>query len=144
MALFAILTSPVMGQNSDSIKSEHSAVLPKDSLSTPRHEIDSLKSCIKMMQIEITEKEKQISLLKDRLMFADSCFLRISNDCLRKRYDPVRVNEAIANFQKMYSDKLQETFSPLKSLLEGYKDYYNEDVKVTNSKFNVRIKRERV
>ena len=57
MALFAILTSPVMGQNSDSIKSEHSAVLPKDSLSTPRHEIDSLKSCIKMMQIEITEKE---------------------------------------------------------------------------------------
>lgn len=126
MALFAILTSPVMGQNSDSIKSEHSAVLPKDSLSTPRHEIDSLKSCIKMMQIEITEKEKQISLLKDRLMFADSCFLRISNDCLRKRYDPVRVNEAIANFQKMYSDKLQETFSPLKSLLEGYKDYYNE------------------
>ena len=126
MALFAILTSPVMGQNSDSIKSEHSAVLPKDSLSTPKHEVDSLKSCIKMMQIEITEKEKQISLLENRLMFADSCFLRISNDCLRKKYDPVRVNEAIANFQKMYSGELQKTFSPLKSLLENYKAYYSE------------------
>lgn len=126
MALFAIFYSPIMGQNSDSIKSEHSDVLPKDSLSTQMYEVDSLKSRIKMMQIEITEKEKQISLLKNRLMFADSCFLRISNDCLRKKYDPVRVNEAIANFQKMYSKKLQETFSPLKLLLENYKVYYNE------------------
>ena len=126
MALFAIFYSPIMGQNSDSIKSEHSDVLPKDSLSTQMYEVDSLKSCIKMMQIEITEKEKQISLLKNRLMFADSCFLRISNDCLRKKYDPVRVNEAIAKFQKMYSSELQETFSPLKSLLENYKVYYNE------------------
>ena len=126
VALFAIFYSPIMGQNSDSIKSEHSNVLPKDSLSTQMYEVDSLKSRIKMMQIEITEKEKQISLLKNRLMFADSCFLRISNDCLRKKYDPVRVNEAIANFQKMYSKKLQETFSPLKLLLENYKVYYNE------------------
>lgn len=126
VALFAIFYSPIMGQNSDSIKSEHSDVLPKDSLSTQMYEVDSLKSRIKMMQIEITEKEKQISLLKNRLMFADSCFLRISNDCLRKKYDPVRVNEAIANFQKMYSKKLQETFSPLKLLLENYKVYYNE------------------
>lgn len=126
MALFAIFYSPIMGQNSDSIKSEHSDVLPKDSLSTQMYEVDSLKSRIKMMQIEITEKEKQISLLKNRLMFADSCFLRISNDCLRKKYDPVRVNEAIVNFQKMYSKKLQETFSPLKLLLENYKVYYNE------------------
>lgn len=126
VALFAIFYSPIMGQNSDSIKSEHSDVLPKDSLSTQMYEVDSLKSRIKMMQIEITEKEKQISLLKNRLMFADSCFLRISNDCLRKKYDPVRVNEAIVNFQKMYSKKLQETFSPLKLLLENYKVYYNE------------------
>lgn len=126
MALFAIFYSPIMGQNSDSIKSEHSDVLPKDSLSTQMYEVDSLKSRIKMMQIEITEKEKQISLLKNRLMFADSCFLRISNDCLRKKYDPIRVNEAIVNFQEMYSEKLQETFSPLKLLLENYKVYYND------------------
>lgn len=132
MALFAIFYSPIMGQNSDSIKSEHSDVLPKDSLSTQMYEVDSLKSCIKMMQIEITEKEKQISLLKNRLMFADSCFLRISNDCLRKKYDPVRVNEAIAKFQKMYSSELQKTFSPLKSLLENYKVYYNEISMVFN------------
>lgn len=88
-------------------------------VSTKMSETDSLKQVIAYLE---TENAK----LKRQLVFADSCFLRVSNDCFRKPYSKERVDIAINNFSKMYSKTLQESFSPLKTLLEGYDKYYQE------------------
>ena len=93
-------------------------------------EVDSLKREISKLKEENQELEDYNRTLQKQLLFADSCFLRVSNDCFRKKYDSDRVNEAIGNFKNMYSPKLQETFSPLKDLLEKYGSYYQEISKV--------------
>lgn len=90
------------------------------------NEIDSLKKVISILKSEIREQVDLNQHLKDRILFADSCFLRVSNDCLRKKYDKVRVDEAIVNFGRMYSPQLQKSFTPLKFLLENYENYYKE------------------
>lgn len=78
------------------------------------------------MKSEIQEQIELNQHLKDRILFVDSCILRVSNDCLRKKYDKVRVDEAIVNFGRMYSPQLQKSFTPLKFLLENYGNYYKE------------------
>lgn len=94
--------------------------------SNKENEIDSLKKVISLLKSEIQEQIEKNQHLKERLLFADSCFLRVSNDCLRKKYDKVRVDEAIVNFGRMYSPHLQKSFTPLKSLLENYENYDKE------------------
>ena len=94
------------------------------------NEIDSLKKVISILKSEIREQVELNQYLKDRILFADSCFLRVSNDCLRKKYDKVRVDEAIVNFGRMYSPQLQKSFTPLKFLLENYGNYYKEIVEL--------------
>lgn len=99
------------------------------------NEIDSLKKVISILKSEIREQVELNQHLKDRILFADSCFLRVSNDCLRKKYDKVRVDEAIVNFGRMYSPQLQKSFTPLKFLLENYGNYYKEiDTSVRDKK----------
>ena len=61
-----------------------------------------------------------------RLIFADSIIARISNDCLLNKYDPIRVDEALVCFSKMYSKELQSKFSPLEKLLKQYSKYSKE------------------
>lgn len=97
-----------------------------DTSSSVKTEVDSLKNMIVQLEKEKQRTDSANNKLKERLLFADSCFLRVANDCFRKRYDKVRVDEAIANFGKMYSPQLQKSFEPLKSLLEDYNRYYKE------------------
>lgn len=93
---------------------------------TTQREIDSLKQVISQLESENQEQVEINQNLKRRLLFTDSCFLRVSNDCFRKKYDKVKVDEAIANFGRMYSPQLQKSFAPLKTLLENYGNYYKE------------------
>lgn len=89
-------------------------------VATPKlSEADSLKQVIADLE---TENAK----LKRQLVFADSCFLRVSNDCFRKPYSEERVGQALNNFNNMYSKTLRESFSPLETLLKGYGKYYQE------------------
>ena len=106
-------------QKRDSVKVASVVESKKDSLASTKSEVDSLKD-------EIAQLESANCKLKERLQFADFCFLRVSNDCLRKKYDKATVDEAIANFGKMYSSQLQKSFAPLKSLLENYGAYYKD------------------
>lgn len=69
---------------------------------------------------EIKSKDAEIKRLNKYLIFADSVIARISNDCLRKKYDSVRVTEALAYFRKMYSPELQNKFKRLEQLLNEY------------------------
>lgn len=49
--------------------------------SNKENEIDSLKKVISILKSEIQEQIEINQHLKDRILFADSCFLRVSNDC---------------------------------------------------------------
>ena len=87
-------------------------VIKVDSL---QHEIDRLKGLIaqykqsetslngKLYDYEQTIKvqNKKIERLNSYLLFADTIVARLSNDCLRKKYDQNRVNQAMENFEKM-------------------------------------------
>lgn len=74
----------------------------------------------------IKEQQTKICRLEDKLIFADSIIARLSNDCLRKKYDAERVENAIANFERMYSSELKSKFGRLKELLTGYHKYTKE------------------
>lgn len=95
-------------------------------LPSNKGEVDSLKNVIALLKKEKQKLDSVNGKLKERLQFADSCFLRVSNDCFRKKYDKATVDEAIANFGRMYSPQLQKSFAPLKYLLENYGSYYKE------------------
>lgn len=106
-------------------------VIKVDSL---QHEIDRLKGLIaqykqsetslngKLYDYEQTIKvqNKKIERLNSYLLFADTIVARLSNDCLRKKYDQNRVNQATENFEKMYSPELKSKFGRLKFLLNEY------------------------
>ena len=113
-------------QKKDSVKVASVVESKMDSLTSTKNEIDSLKNIIAQLRKEKQGQDSVNNKLKERLLFADSCFLRVSNDCFRRKYDKVRVDEAIANFGRMYSLQLQKSFAPLKSLLENYGGYYKE------------------
>lgn len=112
-------------------------VIKVDSL---QHEIDRLKSLIaqykqsetslngKLYDYEQTIKvqNKKIERLNSYLLFADTIVARLSNDCLRKKYDQNRVNQATENFEKMYSPELKSKFGRLKFLLNEYGKFTQE------------------
>ena len=110
----------------DSVKSSAVVESKVEVLPSNKSEVDSLKNVIAQLKKENLEQDSVNRKLKERLMFADSCFLRVSNDCFRIKYDKEKVDEAIANFGRMYSPQLQKSFAPLKSLLENYGNYYKE------------------
>jgi len=78
----------------------------------------------------INVQEKKIERLKNYLLFADTIVARLSNDCLRKKYDPNRVNQAVGNFEKMYSPELKSKFGRLKFLLNEYGKFTQELVTI--------------
>lgn len=112
-------------------------VIKVDSL---QHEIDRLKGLIaqykqsetslngKLYDYEQTIKvqNKKIERLNSYLLFADTIVARLSNDCLRKKYDQNRVNKATENFEKMYSPELKSKFRRLKFLLNEYGKFTQE------------------
>jgi hypothetical protein len=114
-------------------------VLPKIKLNTDsiieklNKDNNNLKDKERDLKISISDKDQiiksrdaEIQLLTNRLIFADTVIARISNDCLRKKYDPVRVDEALVYFRKMYSQELQSKFSPLEKLMKQYSNYSKE------------------
>ena len=58
----------------------------------------------------IKVQNKKIERLNNYLLFADTIVARLSDDCLRKKYDQSRVNQALVNFEKMYSPELKSKF----------------------------------
>lgn len=105
--------------------------LQSDSIAAMQSEIDSLIGQVDSLEnrVEVLDKdsqEKEIERLKGRLAFADSIIARISNDCLRKKYSKEHVDEAIENFEHMYSPQLKIHFIRLKELLIGYGEYSAE------------------
>ena len=112
-------------------------VIKVDSL---QHEIDRLKGLIaqyKQSEISLNGKlydyeqtikvqNKKIERLNSYLLFADTIVARLSNDCLRKKYDQNRVNQATENFEKMYSPELKSKFGRLKFLLNEYGKFTQE------------------
>ena len=78
----------------------------------------------------ITIQNKKIERLNNYLLFADTIVARLSNDCLRKKYDQSRVNQALVNFEKMYSPELKSKFGRLKFLLNEYGKFTQELVDI--------------
>ena len=74
----------------------------------------------------IEAQEATIKRLEKRLVFADTIVARLSNDCLRHKYDPGKVANAISNFEQMYSEELKRNFHQLKVLLTEYGKYTKE------------------
>jgi hypothetical protein len=79
---------------------------------------------------KINVQEKKIERLNGYLLFADTIVARLSNDCLRKKYDQSRVNQAVENFEKMYSPELKSKFGRLKFLLNEYGKFTQELVDI--------------
>ena len=105
--------------------------LQSDSIAAMQSEIDCLMDKVDSLKnrVEVLDKssqEKEIERLKSRLVFADSIIARLSNDCLRKKYSKEHVDEAIENFEHMYSPQLKKHFIRLKELLVGYGEYSAE------------------
>lgn len=74
----------------------------------------------------IKVQNKKIERLNIYLLFADTIVARLSNDCLRQKYDQNRVNQAVENFEKMYSPELKSKFGRLKFLLNEYGKFTQE------------------
>lgn len=112
-------------------------VLKADSL---QHEINRLNGIInqykqseatlnsKLFDYEqkINVQNNKIERLNKYLLFADTIVARLSNDCLRKKYDPTQVNQAIKDFEQMYSPELKSKFGRLKFLLNEYGKFTQE------------------
>ena len=144
--LFSVVMFPlgINAQEQDTLKNTVEVVdeppvevIKVDSL---QHEIDRLKGLIaqykqsetslngKLYDYEQTIKvqNKKIERLNSYLLFADTIVARLSNDCLRKKYDQNRVNLAMENFEKMYSPELKSKFVRLKFLLNEYGKFTQE------------------
>lgn len=103
-------------------------------------QIEELKDRVKTLtESENTLKGKQfddkqkieaqkaiIKRLEERLVFADTIIARLSNDCLRQKYEAGKVANAISNFEHMYSVELKSNFQQLKVLLSDYGKYTKE------------------
>ena len=112
-------------------------VLKADSL---QHEINRLNGIInqyKQSEVTLNSKlfdceqkinvqNKKIERLNKYLLFADTIVARLSNDCLRKKYNSTQVNQAIRNFEQMYSPELKSKFGRLKFLLNEYGKFTQE------------------
>lgn len=94
---------------------------------------DSLYGELSIKDQIINDKEHEIKRKEQYLIFADTVIARLSNDCLRKKYDKGRVDSALVYFKKMYSHELQNKFMPLENLLKSYGDYSKEILDVVFS-----------
>ena len=144
--LFSVFMFPlgINAQEQDTLKNTVEVVaetpvevIKVDSL---QHEIERLNGLIaqykqsetslngKLYDYEQTIKaqSKKIERLNSYLLFADTIVARLSNDCLRKKYDQNRVNLAMENFEKMYSPELKSKFVRLKFLLNEYGKFTQE------------------
>lgn len=144
--LFSVVMFPlgINAQEQDTLKNTVEVVaetpvevIKVDSL---QHEIERLNGLIaqykqsetslngKLYDYEQTIKaqSKKIERLNSYLLFADTIVARLSNDCLRKKYDQNRVNLAMENFEKMYSPELKSKFVRLKFLLNEYGKFTQE------------------
>lgn len=144
--LFSVVMFPlgINAQEQDTLKNTVEVVaetpvevIKVDSL---QHEIERLKGLIaqykqsetslngKLYDYEQTIKaqSKKIERLNSYLLFADTIVARLSNDCLRKKYDQNWVNLAMENFEKMYSPELKSKFVRLKFLLNEYGKFTQE------------------
>lgn len=72
---------------------------------------------------KIKDMELRIKRMENKLIFADSIIARLSNDCLRKKYDSIKVDNAIRNFDQMHSPELKNKFIRLRELLSDYGTY---------------------
>ena len=90
----------------------------------------SLKGKLYEYEQTIGIQNKKIERLNRYLQFADTIVARLSNDCLRKKYDQARVNQAVTNFEKMYSPELKNKFGRLKFLLNEYGKFTQELVDI--------------
>lgn len=99
---------------------------------------DSLYGELSIKDQIINDKEQKIKRKERYLIFADTVIARLSNDCLKKKYDKERVDSALVYFKKMYSPELQNKFMPLVSLLQHYEEYSREIldilIKIDNDK----------
>lgn len=86
----------------------------------------SLKGKLYDYEQTIKVQNKKIERLNSYLLFADTVVARLSNDCLRKKYDQSRVYQAVENFEKMYSPELKSKFGRLKFLLNEYGKFTQE------------------
>ena len=148
--LFSVVMFPlgINAQEQDTLKNTVEVVaetpvevIKVDSL---QHEIERLNGLIaqykqsetslngKLCDCEQTIKaqSKKIERLNSYLLFADTIVARLSNDCLRKKYDQNRVNLAMENFEKMYSPELKSKFVRLKFLLNEYGMFTQELVTI--------------
>lgn len=89
-------------------------------------DVEQLEDSISKLERDIQECKRRNEKLEHKLIFADTIIARLSNDCLRRKYDKVRVQEAISNFNNMYSHELQAHFIKIKELLEKYWEYSKE------------------
>ena len=148
--LFSVVMFPlgINAQEQDTLKNTVEVVaetpvevIKVDSL---QHEIERLNGLIaqykqsetslngKLYDYEQTIKaqSKKIERLNSYLLFADTIVARLSNDCLRKKYDQSRINQAVGNFEKMYSPELKSKFGRLKFLLNEYGMFTQELVTI--------------
>lgn len=88
----------------------------------------ALQRQLKDKDDEIRQVQRQKEKAEQRLAFADTLLIRLSNDCFRFKYDSARVEHARTQFSQIYSKTLQRHFSPLKTLLDGYGQWYAEIV----------------
>lgn len=148
--IFSVVMFPlyINAQEQDTLKTTVEAVaeirVEIHKVDSLQHEIDRLKGLIEQYeQTEILIKGKlfdyeqtinvqntKIEKLNSYLLFADTIVARLSNDCLRKKYDPYRVNQAVENFEKMYSPELKSKFGRLKFLLKEYGKFTQEIVAI--------------
>lgn len=78
----------------------------------------------------IKVQNKKIERLNSYLLFADTIVARLSNDCLRMKYNPTKVKQAVVDFEQMYSPELKSKFGRLKFLLNEYGKYTQELVDI--------------
>ena len=123
-----IFETPVEVLKIDSLQQEISRL--KGQIESHEQLEDSLKRALYEREQTIRNQKDSINALNHYLIFADSIVARLSNDCLRMKYDLTQVNQAVENFEQMYSPELKSKFGRLKFLLNEYGKYTQELVDI--------------
>lgn len=134
LSLYAQTDSPKdsVGLETASVKQD-TTMVQSVNVQKLQAEIENLTNQVRKLsetEKKLKAKECEIKRLKEKLIFADSIVARLSNDCLRKKYNQVNVSNAIKNFDKMYSPELKSKFARLKTLLNDYSQYTDEITKI--------------
>lgn len=119
-----ITETPVEVLNVDSLQQEIGRL--KGLIAQYKQSETSLNGKLYDYEQTIKVQNKKIERLNSYLLFADTVVARLSNDCLRKKYDQNRVYQAVENFEKMYSPELKSKFGRLKFLLNEYGKFTQE------------------